>query len=263
MECAEPVFLNDEKGAKGFRLVNLEIVKRGIKQKVPGFSHYENNAGKYCPLYFANNPRYQHVRERNGFDALEKERNLAALNKPLMREAIAEGQRYFMHRLTGDPQISFEDREDLAGMQRRLTSLIGLADHPFILVYLCPLLIGSRWRELGRRRCRVEYKGVGEQRLPVVGLDGAARELYIPMKMQLCFSRLKGKEPRPLLSNGNPVEFEVSRAFAREIIEPVWPKILAESRRAAPALTQTQPTFTGGENTRRAAKALHVDECRQ
>lgn len=237
VQCGEPVFLNDEKGAKGFRTVNLEVAKRGQKQKISGFSHYKGNAEKDCPLYFPFDMRFQGLHTANAFDALERERNLAVLNQKNMRAALHETQRFFMQRLTGETQISEEDRKSLDVIEKKLTTMVGLAAEPWTLAYMSVVLVGSRTRPFGKNTCRIEYKGVGEQKFNVTGLDGEKRFLVMPRKIQLCFSRKDAKEPKPLLKNGRPVEFDVSRSFAHGIVVGAWCKKPIEplpSRAVAP-----------------------------
>ncbi len=218
IECGEKVFLNDEKGALGFRSVNKEITKRGQIQKRPGFSHHKDNANKECSLYFAADPRFSGLHAGNQFDILEKRRNEAALDIPRMRESLVDIETFFMHRLTGSPHISPEDRKALDDAQKKLLSWTGVADHPWVLAYVTPVLIGSRVKKFrdGNVR-RIEYKGVGQQVLSVKSLDGEERFLSIPTKLQLCFSRRDGKEPQPLKRDNMPVEFPVSRDFAHDI----------------------------------------------
>jgi len=243
IECGEAAFLNDEKGAKGVRLVNLEVTgrKKHMHRQGAGFSHYRGNAGKTCPLYFANNdPRFMSIRENNAFDVLEKQRNLSTLDKPRMREAIADVQRYLLQRLTGEKEISDDDKKSLSKIEGKVSSMIGLSDHPWALIYISALLIGSRERELKGKKMRLEYRGVGEQRLLITGLDGKERLLCLPEKIQLCRSRKNGKPPVPLWNDG-PIEFKVSRGAARKIVSVAWH---AAAKRLLESMKQ-QPEFPG------------------
>lgn len=233
LECGQRVFMNDEKGAKGFRLVNLEITKRGKKQKTPGFSHHPSIKNKDCSLYLANDPRFQGIHRDNEFEAKEHARNLEVLNKPNMRQAIEDVQTFFMHRLTGQPKISAADKKRLNDIEKKLLSWKGLADHPWVLGYVGPMLLGSYKKQMIRGVTRIEYRDVGKQWLSVNSLDGEERLLVIPEKIQLCYSPKDGKPPRPLLRDGQPVEFEVSRSFAFKIAQP-----LAEARREAKRAAQ-------------------------
>ena len=259
LECSQRVYMNDEKGAKGFRLLNLEITKRGKRQKITGFSHHPKNENKDCSLYLANDPRFSSIHENNEFDVKERARNLEALNKVNMRQAIEDVQTFFIHRLTGRPQISADDKKHLANIERKLLSWKGLADHPWILGYIGPMLLGARKKQMKPGLTSIEYLAVGKQLLSVASLDGEERMMEIPQKIQLCYTPADGKQPESLKRGGTiPVEFEVSRNFAFKIAQ-TQAKARRKAREAAvkpPAPVQPQPL------RRRKPKPVHPGQAK-
>ena len=222
-ECGERVHTYNEAGALGFRVVNHEVGTRpqGNRRALPGFHHFDHQASDSCSLSFANDPRYSGVRTDNLFSAMDRARNREALDRPGAREAIAVVQTFFMQRLTGQNELSPAHVAELAKVEKRMQSMVGLADHLWVLGYLGPLLLGPQQRDLNGRQVRLEYTAAGRHELPFVGDDGQKRSLFVPDRLVLCFSpkRISGT-PNPLRKGkgGPEIAFDVSRHFAVSLV---------------------------------------------
>jgi hypothetical protein len=218
--CGEPA-RPDEALARQFRSSQAEVAgkKTSALQSPPdGFSHSHPGAFINCPHYFAKNLPVKLFPKRDTFDARAIEPNRAALESPGKREAIAAVERFLLHRLTGFPTISPNEREKLDNIQKRLLPMVGLADQLWLLGYLGPLLLGERLRPTKGGLRWVVYTGVRDQKLLIQDLDGRERSLHVPQMLGLCYLRKDGT-PYPVLDRGipdKPIRFKVSPDFAEK-----------------------------------------------
>lgn len=262
-DCGRDVHTFDEKGAKGFRIVDEEVSSRGKKRALPGFHHYDHGAAADCPQSFANDPRYFVLHRDNNFDTAEKQRNMEVLAGTNMRRAVDEAQAFFMQRLTGSSVISPLYRAEIEKIERKVITMAGIAVHPWIMAYLPPLMIGSveRPNRVGGTY-KVEYQPQGQKLLPFTKLDGERRNLSVPERIMACFSRRDGKTPNPLrvYKDGPPIVFEVSSTFAHDVVKE------ARDRQARyRARTEESPTLPlnlpiQNAPTRGMAVSLYVKE---
>jgi len=218
LACGQRAYLNDEKGARNFRTVNHEITKRGKQQRLPGFSHHPKNPDKDCVFYLADDPRFKGILSKNVFQKEERDRNITIVNAPKMRSAIDDMQQTLMKHLTGEPQISDADKKRLNDVEKKLMSWVGLADHPWIVGYLAPVLMGSRLKQFRSTVNRVEYKPVGEQSIPVKGLDGQSRDFSIPRELRFSFSNGDDENPEAIKLDGKPLIFKISAEDAANLV---------------------------------------------
>ena len=222
-----------QKSGSPFRVALVAGTKRGKR-----LNHPDAVVAQRCPPSVVDDPRFQGQALETIFDALEREHNLEALNSKNMRRAIATVHQHLMHPLTGHVFVSGEDRESLDKIVSDHLSMLGIATYPWILAYIGPLLIGSRMRKFGKKSRRVEYRGVGEKKLTFWGLDGLERELYVPEKIQLCYS---DSGLRPVFAKDVPVEFLVSQKDAHEIICPSSSDLARVEKRPKESVVKKAP----------------------
>ncbi|MDR3449830.1 MAG: hypothetical protein P4M15_08850 [Alphaproteobacteria bacterium] len=242
-ECRKAVHTHDEKGALGFRIVNLDVTRRifANRRSAPGFHHYDHGAPLTCSRSLASDPRYKGIREFNEFSEEDRERNVKALMQPNARQAIADIQTFFMKSLTGLDTLLPEDKKILKQVEDRLLTMVGLADHIWIMGYVGPLVLGRRTRFLGGNYVTAEYITTGRQILKIKGMDGEERILRVPEKIVLCKSQTDSALPNPMRRGKKHgkramerIEFPVSRDFAWKVA-----KDALNRRRAAEAIRKT------------------------
>lgn len=259
-DCHEEVHAYDRRGARGFSAARDEVTKRVPRVK-PGFSHYPVDPADAtspvltCPSSFRDDPRFRsaqlaNLMDSNEFRRDELERNRAVLLEPKMVKALEEVQRFLMQRLTGSSVISQEDRKDIQRITRGLITMVGLADHPWVLPYMQVLFIGARTRmtRSGSRSYRAAYNNEGSQKLPVTYANGETGRLTIPKSLVLGFKYRSGKiTPMRQGRNGPKISFPVSRDFAASLARGIFQPSQPES---APPL----PTGTHGRIVQRPAQ---------
>jgi len=216
--CGRGLHAYDPKGAVGFRDVEREITT--LVQRRPGFHHYKHGAGDNCRYSYANDPRYADIPSHKELHQKEIVRNVAAIQKPITRNAVERVAEFFIHGITGSSVISPADRKSIDHITRtQLLQLKGLSAHAWLLPYMQVLLMGPKPQTFVKNSNRVVYQKVGLQRLNYVNANGEASLLTAPFAIRLCWSSEKG-HVWPMKNGRRNVTFPVSRAFALNIAKP-------------------------------------------
>ena len=214
-ECMQNVFLNN-KLAGTFQAVNTEVTETIGYEKEAGFSHYQDNNGVYCSRYHPNDEAFDELRrkskDRAGVDEIK--RNIEAINKEGMREAIFIVQSAVMPQLTGEKEISKKDKKELKKIERMFLARKGFADYPFVLGFAGPLELGMRKRKWGKSMRRYEFTVVDTQELSVEG-----GKIIVPSRLRLdCITKDGSRHPAMFGRSRSIVEIPVSRLFARQAV---------------------------------------------
>jgi hypothetical protein len=236
-DCGVKAIAHIPKKPQLMSLTGRELTVTEVKRskKVQPFTH--QSANSLCPQNLARDLRLKELYAKNNFDPQVRKKNIEALSKKGMQQALQDIQAFHHLSLTNKPEISQEVRHALYGVTEKLLNLEGLDEHPWILGYallFADLPRGTLMRDFSDGPYSAEFKTERYQSLPITRLDGTSGSLTIPHFYRAEFRQ--AKEGRFLPERKKQNSREMTRDKARKIVADARTSRHAGKADAAPLI---------------------------